>query len=94
MAGSMPREEIVWDYASLGLTLRRHPLARSGPCWPSVGVMSYEELKDLPDGRLVTACGIVTLRQQPDTANGTIVVSLEDETGAVQVIVWKSLRDE
>jgi error-prone DNA polymerase len=43
--------------------------------------------------RLVRYCGIVTLRQQPDTANGTIFVSLEDETGVVQVICWKSLRD-
>jgi error-prone DNA polymerase len=41
----------------------------------------------------VRYCGIVTLRQQPDTANGTIFVSLEDETGVVQVICWKSLRD-
>ena len=38
-------------------------------------------------------CGIVTLRQQPETANGTVFISLEDETGVVQVICWKSLRD-
>lgn len=38
-------------------------------------------------------CGIVTLRQQPETAKGTIFVTLEEETGVVQVIVWKSLRD-
>ena len=37
--------------------------------------------------------GIVTLRQQPETANGTVFVSLEDETGVVQVICWKSLRE-
>jgi error-prone DNA polymerase len=41
----------------------------------------------------VRYCGIVTLRQQPDTANGTIFVSLEDETGVVQVICWKSATD-
>lgn len=51
------------------------------------------ELSELPDGRLVRYCGIVTLRQQPETANGTVFVSLEDETGVVQVICWKSLRD-
>lgn len=38
--------------------------------------------------------GIVTLRQQPSTANGTVFVSLEDEFGAIQVIVWSALRDE
>ena len=37
--------------------------------------------------------GIVTLRQQPETANGTVFISLEDETGVVQVIVWRSLRE-
>ena len=40
------------------------------------------------------ACGIVTVRQQPQTANGTIFVTLEDETGPVNVIVWKSLREQ
>jgi error-prone DNA polymerase len=41
----------------------------------------------------VRACGIVTNRQQPGTANGVVFVSLEDETGVVQVIVWKALRE-
>ena len=47
----------------------------------------------MPNGRIVRYCGIVTLRQQPETANGTVFISLEDETGVVQVICWKSLRD-
>ena len=55
--------------------------------------MTAEELQEFPNGRLVRYCGIVTLRQQPDTANGTIFVSLEDETGVVQVIVWRRVRD-
>lgn len=86
-------EEIVWDYASTGLTLRRHPLALLRPLLRQRRLMSAQELQDLPNGRLVRACGIVTLRQQPDTANGTIFVSLEDETGTVQVICWKSIRE-
>lgn len=48
----------------------------------------------LPNGRFVRYCGIVTLRQQPDTANGVIFVSLEDVSGVVQVICWKSIREE
>lgn len=55
--------------------------------------MSAVDLQSVRDGELVSYCGIVTLRQQPDTAGGTIFVSLEDETGVVQVIVWKSLRE-
>lgn len=86
-------EEIVWDYASLGLTLRRHPLALLRPRLRKRGLMSAAELHEVTNGRRVKACGIVTLRQQPDTANGTVFVSLEDETGALQVIVWKRLRD-
>ena len=47
----------------------------------------------MANGRLVRYCGIVTLRQQPETANGTVLISLEDETSVVHVICWKSLRD-
>ncbi len=57
------------------------------------GLLSASELNALPNGREVAACGIVTVRQQPQTANGTIFVTLEDETGPVNVIVWKSLRE-
>lgn len=56
-------------------------------------LMSARELHDLPDGRLARYCGIVTLRQQPETAKGTIFISLEDVTGVVQVICWKSARE-
>jgi error-prone DNA polymerase len=86
-------EEILFDYASTGLTLRRHPLALLRPLLAQRRLKSAAELQDLPDGRLVRYCGIVTLRQQPETANGTVFISLEDETGVVQVICWKSLRD-
>jgi error-prone DNA polymerase len=87
-------EEIVFDCASLGLTLRRHPLALLRPRLARMKLLSAEQLHDLPDGKRVRACGIVTVRQQPQTAHGTIFVTLEDETGPVNVIVWKSLREQ
>jgi error-prone DNA polymerase len=87
-------EEIVFDYASLGLTLRRHPLALLRPRLNRMKLQTSAELHDLPHGRKVRACGIVTVRQQPQTANGTIFITLEDETGPVNVIVWKSLREQ
>ena len=87
-------EEIVFDYATLGLTLRRHPLALLRPLLAKRGFMPAEELWKERDGRQVHYCGIVTVRQQPSTANGTIFLSLEDESGTVQVIAWKSLREE
>jgi len=87
-------EEIVWDYASTGLTLRRHPLALLRPRMAAKKLLSSRDLRHIPDGRVIRTAGIVTLRQQPSTAKGTIFVSLEDEFGSVQVIVWSSVRDE
>ena len=57
-----------------------------------LGLLSASQLHALPHGELVAACGIVTVRQQPQTAKGTVFITLEDESGPVNVIVWKSLR--
>ncbi len=85
-------EDVVFDYAAMGLSLRRHPLellrGRLHPRW-----LQASQLARLADGARARACGLVTLRQQPETARGTTFVSLEDETGVVQVICWKSLRE-
>ncbi|MFC5523048.1 error-prone DNA polymerase [Polaromonas jejuensis] len=86
-------ENILFDYQSTGLTLRRHPLALLRPRLARQGLLSAGELNALPDGEQVAACGIVTVRQQPQTAKGTVFITLEDETGPVNVIVWKSLRE-
>jgi len=86
-------EEIVFDYATTGLTLRRHPLALLRPLLARRKLLAAVDLQKVRDGALVSYCGIVTLRQQPDTAGGTIFVSLEDETGIVQAIVWRALRE-
>ena len=86
-------ENILFDYQSTGLTLRRHPLALLRAGLARRGLLSAGQLNALPNGHEVAACGIVTLRQQPQTAKGTIFVTLEDETGPVNVIVWKSLRE-
>jgi error-prone DNA polymerase len=94
LAPAREGEEIVFDYASLGLTLRRHPLALLRPRLARMELLSAQQLHDLPSGRMVRACGIVTVRQQPQTAHGTIFLTLEDETGPVNVIVWKSLREQ
>ena len=87
-------EAVVHDYMTTGLTLRSHPLALLRPQLAERKLRTAAELHAMPNGRLVRYCGIVTLRQQPETANGTIFISLEDETGVIQVIVWKSLREQ
>ncbi len=84
-------EEILFDYAATGLTLRRHPLALLRPRLARWRLQTALQLNTLPHGRKVRACGIVTVRQRPGTAKGTMFVTLEDETGPVNVIVWPAL---
>jgi error-prone DNA polymerase len=93
LPAALEGEEVVHDYATTGLTLRSHPLALLRPQLAKRNLRTAADLDRCPNGRLVRYAGIVTLRQQPETANGTIFMSLEDETGEVQVIVWKSLRE-
>ena len=85
-------ENILFDYRATGLTLRRHPLALLRPRLEAKGFLTAAQLDALPDGYEVAACGIVTLRQQPSTAKGVIFLTIEDDTGPINVIVWKSLR--
>jgi error-prone DNA polymerase len=87
-------EEVAFDYAATGLTLRRHPLALLRDRLRAQRLQTAHELQQQPDGRLVRACGLVITRQQPGTAKGVVFVTLEDETGSVQVIVWKALREK
>ena len=84
-------EDIVADYASLGLTLRRHPLALLRARLTGLKLLTAERLRALPHGSVARAAGLVTCRQRPDTASGVIFVTLEDETGCVNVIVWRNL---
>lgn len=86
-------EEILFDYAATGLTLRRHPLALLRPRLDRWRLQTALQLNTVPHGRKVRACGIVTVRQRPGTAKGTMFVTLEDETGPVNVIVWPALVD-
>ena len=81
-------EDTLADYRSLGLTLQRHPIALLREELSRFKVQTAAVLKTYPHGRLARASGLVTHRQRPETAKGTTFVTLEDETGAVNVIVW------
>src|SRR5207253_1219548 len=83
--------DIVADYASLGLTLGRHPLALLRGKLKTMGLGDARELHDLPHGSPARVAGLVTCRQRPDTASGVVFVTLEDETGNVNVVVWRHL---
>jgi error-prone DNA polymerase len=84
-------EEMQADYRRLGLSLTRHPLALLRETLKQYKVEPAAVLRTYPNGRLARASGLVTHRQRPDTANGTVFVTLEDETGPVNVIVWPSV---
>ena len=86
-------QDIVADYRRLGLTLRRHPLALLRPQLRNRRLVTADEIRHAPHGRLVRTAGIVIGRQRPDTASGVIFVTIEDETGATNVIVWRDLSD-
>ncbi|KVG61487.1 error-prone DNA polymerase [Burkholderia pseudomultivorans] len=84
-------DEILADYDTTGLTLNRHPVALLRPALRAQRLSSAAELRDRPDGRLARACGIVISRQMPGTSNGVMFMTLEDETGCVNVIVRPEL---
>jgi error-prone DNA polymerase len=86
-------QDVVGDYAATGLSLRSHPLSFLRTRLSALKLRTAEELARYPSGRLARACGIVTVRQQPGTAKGVVFVTLEDETGTVNVIVWKAVKE-
>jgi len=86
-------EDIVADYRRVGLTLRRHPLALLRERLAARRLVTAQAVQDAPAGRLVRTAGIVIGRQRPDTRSGVVFVTLEDETGQTNVIVWRDLGD-
>jgi error-prone DNA polymerase len=93
LAAPTEGEEIVGDYRSVGLTLRRHPLALLRERLHKLKLRNAEEVANARHGQFIRTAGIVTCRQRPATASGVIFVTLEDETGNVNVIVWNHVAD-
>jgi len=87
-------DNIIADYASLGLTLGRHPLALLRHRLQRQRMLTAAELHALPHGRVTRVTGLVTGRQRPGTASGVTFVTLEDETGMINVIVWRDLAEK
>ena len=79
-------EEVVEDYIALRLTLRAHPMALLRPSLP--GLTPHERLATAAPGRL-SVCGLVITRQRPGTASGVVFLTLEDETGVSNIVVWR-----
>jgi len=86
-------QSIVADYASLGLTLRSHPLALLRGHLRRRRLLSAREVDTVPAGQIVSTAGLVVNRQRPASANSVTFVTLEDETGHVNLVVWKRVAD-
>ncbi|WP_212745342.1 error-prone DNA polymerase [Thermomonas fusca] len=87
-------EDLFADYATVGTTLGRHPLARLRAQLRARRCRSSRELPRIPSGRHIAAAGLVVGRQRPQTASGVTFVTLEDEHGMINVVVWKQVADQ
>jgi error-prone DNA polymerase len=84
---------VIADYRATGLSLTLHPLALLRERLAAFRVLPAAVLREHPHGRLARASGLVTHRQRPETAKGVVFVTLEDETGTVNVIVWPAVAE-
>ena len=84
-------QDIVADYASLGLTLGRHPLALLRRRLQTMEMLEAAALQRCSHGSRVRVAGLVTCRQRPDTASGVVFLTMEDETGSINLVLWRRL---
>jgi error-prone DNA polymerase len=82
-------DHVVADYDAVGLSLKAHPLGLLRPDLDRAGARTAAALGQLDDKAEVRVAGLVVMRQQPPTAKGTVFITLEDETGGVNLVVWK-----
>ncbi|MBK6728117.1 MAG: error-prone DNA polymerase [Xanthomonadales bacterium] len=86
-------DDVITDYDRVGLSLKAHPVSLVRSQLQSRRVVSAKSLEQRPDGARVRIAGLVTVRQRPQTASGVTFVTLEDETGVVNIVVWRRLAD-
>src|SRR4029077_3806580 len=86
-----PGEQVVEDYRHLHLSLKAHPVSFLRRDLASRGIVQHELLPTMRNGARVTVAGLVLVRQRPGTAKGVIFMTLEDETGIANTIVWQRM---
>jgi error-prone DNA polymerase len=86
-------EHVVEDYATLSLTLKRHPLAFLRREFAREGLVTAAELAHLPVDRRLAIAGVVLIRQRPGSANGVVFITIEDETGVANLIIWPAILE-
>lgn len=84
-------QAIAADYNSIGLTLRRHPMALLRGHFSAQQLLSAAEVMGCPDEALISTAGLVITRQRPSSAKGVFFVTLEDETGHINLVIWEQV---
>ena len=87
-------EHVIQDYASMALSLKAHPVSFVRDDLNSLRVLSAAQLTAAQDGDLVKVAGLILVRQRPGTASGICFITLEDETGTMNLVVFQKLFDE
>jgi error-prone DNA polymerase len=84
-------EIVGWDYISSGHSVRGHPLSSLRPQLDEMGLLSARAVRSMKDGSRIRYGGMVICRQHPSTAGGVTFMTLEDETGFVNLVVWRDV---
>jgi error-prone DNA polymerase len=87
-------EHVVEDYRTIGLSLKTHPAALLRGQLSARRTIKAEQLTEAPNGERVRVAGLVLVRQRPGTASGVIFMTLEDETGIANIVVWPKLFEQ
>jgi error-prone DNA polymerase len=87
-------EHVVQDYSTTGLSLKNHPVALVREKLDLLHNIKISDLKNRKDGDMVKVSGLITVRQRPGTAKGILFMTIEDETGAANIVVWEKLFDK
>lgn len=87
-------EHVVHDYASTSLSLKAHPVSFVRTQLDQLGILSSKALENAKDGDRVKVAGLILVRQRPGTASGICFVTLEDETGTMNLVVFQKLFDQ
>ena len=87
-------EHVIQDYASMSLSLKAHPLSFIRDNLRALGISTAAEHRHLRNGQYIKVAGLVLVRQRPGTASGACFITLEDETGTYNLVVWRDLFEE
>jgi error-prone DNA polymerase len=87
-------EQVVEDFSTTGLSLRAHPVSFLRPHLQQLKALSAEEIKQARNGQRVNTAGLILVRQRPGTAKGVCFITIKDETGVTNLIVWPAVFDQ